>query len=78
MDLMVAVSCRLTLQICLIIALSFRCRRKRQDFVTGQISRVKDWVSVDCGTNSFIVSDQKVWLNATLVEKNKQQKRNST
>ena len=35
-DLMVAVSCGLTLQICLIIALSFRCRRKRQDFVTGQ------------------------------------------
>ena len=37
-DLMVAVSCGLTLQICLIIALSFRCRRKRQDFVTGQVS----------------------------------------
>ena len=38
MDLMVAVSCGLTLQICLIIALSFRCRLKRQDFVTGQVS----------------------------------------
>ena len=37
-DLMVAVSCGLTLQICLIIALSFRCRYKRQDFVTGQVS----------------------------------------
>ena len=37
-DLMVAVSCGLTLQICLIIALSFRCRRKRQDFVTDQVS----------------------------------------
>ena len=37
-DLMVAVSCGLTLQICLIIALSFRCRHKRQDFVTGQVS----------------------------------------
>ena len=34
-DLMVAVSFGLTLQICLIIALSFRCRGKRQDFVTG-------------------------------------------
>ena len=37
-DLMVAVFCGLTLQICLIIALSFRCRCKRQDFVTGQVS----------------------------------------
>ena len=33
-----AVFCSLTLQICLIIGLSFRCRRKRQDFVTGQVS----------------------------------------
>ena len=38
MDLMVAVSCGLTLQICLIIALSFRCGRWRQGFVTGQVS----------------------------------------
>ena len=37
-DLMVAVSCGLTLQIYLIIALSFRCRRWRQGFVTGQVS----------------------------------------
>ena len=37
-DLMVAVSCGLTLQICLIIALSFRCRHWRQGFVTGQVS----------------------------------------
>ena len=37
-DLMMAVSCGLTLHICLIIALSFRCRRKRQGFVTGQVS----------------------------------------
>ena len=37
-DLMVAVFCGLTLQICLIIALSFRCRRWRQGFVTGQVS----------------------------------------
>ena len=37
-DLMVAVSCGLILQICLIIALSFRCRRWRQGFVTGQDS----------------------------------------
>ena len=35
---MVAVSCGLTLQICLIIALSFRCRPWRQGFVTGQVS----------------------------------------
>ena len=38
MDLMVAVSCGLTLQICLIIALSFRCRCWRLGFVTGQVS----------------------------------------
>ena len=38
MDLMVAESYGLTLQICLIIALSFRCRRWRQGFVTGQDS----------------------------------------
>ena len=30
--------CGLKLQICLIIALSFRCRRWRQGFVTGQVS----------------------------------------
>ena len=37
-DLMLAVSCGLTLQICLIIALSFRCRRWRLGFVNGQVS----------------------------------------
>ena len=37
-DLMVAVSCGLTLQICLIIAVSFRCRRWRLGFVNGQVS----------------------------------------
>ena len=37
-DMIVAVSCGLTLQICLIIALSFRCRCKKQDFVTCQVS----------------------------------------
>ena len=37
-DRMVAVSCGLILQICLIIALSFRCRRWRQGFLTGQVS----------------------------------------
>ena len=31
-------SCGLTLHICLIIALSFRCRCWRQGFVTGQVS----------------------------------------
>ena len=36
-DLMVAVSCCLTLQIYLIIALSFRCRRWRLGFVNGQV-----------------------------------------
>ena len=30
--------CGLTLQICLIIALSFYCRRWRFDFVSGQVS----------------------------------------
>ena len=38
MYLMVAVSCGLTLQTCLIIALSFRCRCWRQGFVTGHVS----------------------------------------
>ena len=37
-DLMLAVSCGLTLQICLIIALSFRCRRWRLGLVNGQDS----------------------------------------
>ena len=37
-DLMVAVSCGFTLQICLIIALSFSCRRWRLGFVNGQVS----------------------------------------
>ena len=38
LDLVVTMSCGLTLQICLIIALSFRCRRRRFSFVNGQIS----------------------------------------
>ena len=37
-DLMLAVSCGLTLQICLIIALSFLCRHWRLGFVNGQVS----------------------------------------
>ena len=37
-DLMVAVSCGLTLQICQIIALSFHCRHWRLGFVNGQVS----------------------------------------
>ena len=37
-DLMVAVSCGLTLQICLIIALSFLCRPWRLGFVNGKVS----------------------------------------
>ena len=37
-DLIMAVSCCLTLQICLIIALSFRCRCWRLGFVNGQVS----------------------------------------
>ena len=37
-DLMLAMSCGLTLQICLIIALSFRCRHWRLGFVNGQVS----------------------------------------
>ena len=38
LDLVVTMSCGLTLQICLIIALSFRCRRWRFGFVSGQVS----------------------------------------
>ena len=37
LDLMVTMSCGLTLQICLIIALAFRCRRWRFGFVNGQV-----------------------------------------
>ena len=37
-DLVVTMSCDLTLQICLIIALSFCCRRWRFGFVNGQVS----------------------------------------
>ena len=37
LDLVVTMSCGLTLQICLIIALSFRCRRWRFGFVNGQV-----------------------------------------
>ena len=38
LDLVVTMSCGLTLQICLIIALSFRCRCWQFDFVNGQVS----------------------------------------
>ena len=40
LDLVVTMSCGLTLQICLIIALSFRCRHWRFGFVNGQVSLV--------------------------------------
>ena len=40
LDLVVTMSCSLTLQICLIIALSFHCRRWRFGFVNGQDSLV--------------------------------------
>ena len=40
-DLVVTTSCGLTLQICLIIALSFRCRRYRFGFVNGQVSLLR-------------------------------------
>ena len=38
LDLVVTMSCSLTLQISLIIGLSFRCRRWRIGFVNGQVS----------------------------------------
>ena len=38
LDLVVTMYCGLTSQICLIIALSFRCRRWRFGFVNGQVS----------------------------------------
>ena len=38
LDLVVTMSCCLTLQICLTIALSFRCRHWRFGFVNGQVS----------------------------------------
>ena len=37
LDLVVTMSCRFTLQICLIIALSIRCRHWRFGFVNGQV-----------------------------------------
>ena len=40
LDLVVTMSCGLTLQICLIIALSIRCRHWRFGFVKGQVSLV--------------------------------------
>ena len=49
-DLMVAVSCGLTLQICLIIALSFRCRRWRLRFVNDQVSLA--WSTALCTQES--------------------------
>ena len=39
LDLVVTMSYSLTLQICLIIALSFHCRRWRFGFVNGQVPR---------------------------------------
>ena len=38
LDLVMTTSCGLTFQICLIIALSFRCRCWRFGFVNGQVS----------------------------------------
>ena len=38
LDLVVTLSCGLTLQTCLIIALSFHCRRWRFGFINGQVS----------------------------------------
>ena len=38
LDLMVTMSCSLTVLICLITALSFHCRHWRFDFVNGQVS----------------------------------------
>ena len=46
LDLVVTMSCSLTLQICLIIALSFRCRHLRYGFVNGQV--LLTWSSVLC------------------------------
>ena len=46
LDLVVTMSCDLTFQICLIIALSFRCRRWRFRFVNGKVSLA--WSIVLC------------------------------
>ena len=46
LDLMVTLSCSLTLQICLIIALSFHCRRWRFGFVNSQVSLA--WIIALC------------------------------
>ena len=46
LDLVVTLSCGLTSQICLIIALSFCCRRWRFGFVIGQV--LLAWSSVLC------------------------------
>ena len=50
LDLVVTMSCSLILQICLTIALSFRCRRWRFGFVNGQVSLA--W-SITLGTQEL-------------------------
>ena len=45
LDLKVTMSCGLTLQICLIIALSFRCKRWGFGFVNGQVTGMEHGAS---------------------------------
>ena len=65
-DRMVAVSCGLALQICLIIALSFRCRRWRQGFVAGQVPLA--WSSALCTHKLYtrpLVLKERWWEERT-------------
>ena len=52
LDLMVTMSWGLTLQICLITALSFSCRRWRFGFVNGQVSH---WHGALCSSHSHVL-----------------------
>ena len=52
LDLMVTMSWGLTLQICLIIALSFSCRRWRFGFVNGQVCH---WHGALCSSHSHVL-----------------------
>ena len=57
LDLVVTMSCGLTLQICLIIALSFCCRCWRFGFVNGQVSLALRSAHKSC-TRSHVLKER--------------------
>ena len=68
LDLMVTMSCGLTLQICLIIALSFLCRQWRFGFVNGQISLA--W--------SIVLHTQELYMQPRVVKERWWEERSGT